>query len=62
MDRLPTLKSEDVAKMLEKLGFVEIARRGRHKHYRHPDGRRTTLPVHPGCPISPVLLRQIAKI
>ena len=29
--------------------------------YRHPDGRGTTVPNHPGRDVSPVLLRQITK-
>ena len=29
--------------------------------YRHPDGRCTTVPNHPGRDVSPVILRQIVK-
>ncbi|HVV48877.1 MAG TPA: type II toxin-antitoxin system HicA family toxin [Polyangia bacterium] len=32
-----------------------------HRQYRHPDGRATTVPVHPGRDISPSLLRVIAR-
>jgi len=61
MDKTPILKPHDVASILNKLGFVEVRQRGSHKQYRHPDGRRTTVPFHKGRDISPVLLRQIAK-
>ncbi|MGA3242582.1 MAG: type II toxin-antitoxin system HicA family toxin [Bryobacteraceae bacterium] len=43
------------------MGFAEIRQRGSHKQLRHPDGRGTTVPVHPGPDVSPILLRQIAK-
>jgi predicted RNA binding protein YcfA (HicA-like mRNA interferase family) len=57
----PVSKPREVAAILEKLGFVEARQRGSHKQYRHPDGRRTTLPFHGSRDISPILLRQIAK-
>jgi predicted RNA binding protein YcfA (HicA-like mRNA interferase family) len=61
MGRIPVLKPREVAAILEALGFSEVRQRGSHKKFRHPDGRGTTLPVHPGRDISPILLRQIAK-
>lgn len=61
MGRHPVLKPREVAAILEKLGFVEVRQRGSHKQHRHPDGRCTTVPFHPGRDISPILLRQIAK-
>lgn len=59
--KLPVLKPREVATILERLGFVEVRRRGSHRQYRHPDGRGTTVPFHEGRDISPILLRQIAK-
>ena len=47
--------------MLFALGFAAVRQRGSHKQYRHPDGRATTVPHHPGRDISPSLLRQIAR-
>ncbi len=47
--------------ILRRLGFNEVRQRGSHKQYRHPDGRGTTVPFHPGRDISPTLLRQIVK-
>jgi predicted RNA binding protein YcfA (HicA-like mRNA interferase family) len=46
---------------LEKMGFIEIRQKGSHKQFRHPDGRATTVPVHAGRDISPILLRQILR-
>ena len=61
MGRLPVLKPREVIAILEALGFVEVRQRGSHKQFRHQDGRNTTVPVHPGRDVSPILLRQIAK-
>jgi predicted RNA binding protein YcfA (HicA-like mRNA interferase family) len=61
MARAPILKPREVVAMLQRLGFAEVRQRGAHKQYRHPDGRGTTVPVHAGRDISPLLLRQIAK-
>jgi predicted RNA binding protein YcfA (HicA-like mRNA interferase family) len=59
--KYPVLKPREVAKILERLGFVEVRQRGSHKQYRHPDGRSTTLPFHEVRDISPILLQRIAK-
>ena len=57
----PVLNAKDVIAILEHLGFSEARQRGSHKQYRHADGRCTTVPVHQGRDISPILVRQIAK-
>lgn len=59
--KYPILKPREVAKILKRLGFVEVRRRGSHAQFRHQDGRATTVPFHKGRDISPILLRQIAK-
>jgi len=48
-------------RILERLGFTSVRQRGSHRQYRHADGRGTTVPVHPGRDISPILLRKIAR-
>lgn len=60
MGNIPILKSREVIKILENLGFAEIRQRGSHKQFRRADGRFTTVPVHQGRDISPNLLRKIA--
>jgi predicted RNA binding protein YcfA (HicA-like mRNA interferase family) len=55
------LKPHEVAKLLEKRGFVLIRQRGSHKQYRHPDGRGTTIPFHGSRDIAPSLLHRIAR-
>ena len=61
MARLPVLKPREIARVLEKLGFIEVRQRGSHKQYRHSDGRGTTVPFHGSRDISPFLLTQIIK-
>jgi predicted RNA binding protein YcfA (HicA-like mRNA interferase family) len=61
MGNVPVLKPRQVITILESLGFAEIRQRGSHKQFRHMDGRGTTVPMHLGRDISPVLVRQIAK-
>lgn len=61
MGSLPVLKPREIVALLESLGFREARQRGSHKQFRHPDGRCTTVPFHPGRDVSPILLRQIAK-
>ncbi len=60
MGNVPVLKPIEVISLLQRLGFVEARQRGSHKQFRHQDGRGTTVPVHKGRDISPVLLRKIA--
>ncbi|MBU3970026.1 MAG: type II toxin-antitoxin system HicA family toxin [Alphaproteobacteria bacterium] len=55
------LKPFEVMSILVRLGFMEARQKGSHKQFRHPDGRGTTVPCHPGRDISPILLRQIAR-
>lgn len=61
MSKLPVLKPNEVVSMLHKLGFAEVRQRGSHKQFRHADGRGTTVPIHKGRDLSPVLLRKIAQ-
>lgn len=61
MGHLPVLKPREMCRFLESIGFLEIRQRGSHKQYRHPDGRSTTVPMHAGRDLSPVLVRQILK-
>ncbi|MBD2596595.1 type II toxin-antitoxin system HicA family toxin [Nostoc spongiaeforme FACHB-130] len=60
MSNIPVLKPQEVVRILENFGFVEVRQKGSHKQFRHSDGRGTTVPFHKGKDISPRLLRQIA--
>jgi len=61
MPKPPILKPREIVAVLETLGFSAVRQRGSHVQFRHADGRGTTVPVHQGRDVSPLLLRQIAK-
>ncbi|MGF1542879.1 MAG: type II toxin-antitoxin system HicA family toxin [Pleurocapsa sp.] len=61
MGKIPVLKPQEVIRILNNLGFVEVRQKGSHKQFRHKDSRATTVPFHKGRDISPRLLRQIAS-
>jgi predicted RNA binding protein YcfA (HicA-like mRNA interferase family)/predicted RNase H-like HicB family nuclease len=61
VSNIPVLKPQEVVRLLENMGFVEVRQRASHKQFRHEDGRGTTVPFHKGRDISPRLLRQIAN-
>jgi predicted RNA binding protein YcfA (HicA-like mRNA interferase family) len=48
MPPVPSLRGERVVGALEKAGFKVARVSGSHHIMRHPDGRGTTVPVHPG--------------
>ena len=61
-DRLPVLTARQIITILERLGFRHRALTATsHRRYVHPDGRRTTVAVHPGRDIGRGLLRKILK-
>ena len=61
MSRLPTLDFRTLDRALRSLGFEAARQRGSHVFYRHPDGRTTTAPNHPGRDIARPLLREILR-
>lgn len=61
MGTVPVLKPREVVALLEAHGFTEVRQRGSHKHFRHADGRATTVPMHAGRDVAPTLLRKIAR-
>lgn len=44
--KLPLLSGRQVLTALQRLGFVEIHRRGSHAKMEHADGRRIVFPYH----------------
>ena len=61
MAKLPRLTGKEVAKVVEKFGFIYSHTTGSHMVYKHHDGRRTTIPHHSGEEIGPGLLNKIIK-
>lgn len=44
--KLPLLSGRQVLAALQRLGFVEIHRKGSHVKMEHVDGRRIVFPYH----------------
>lgn len=59
MPPVPSVRGERVVRALEKAGFKVARITGSHHIMRHPDGRGTTVPVHPGRDIAKGTLRGI---
>ncbi len=59
--KLPLITGSDLCKILSKLGFKMIHQKGSHSIWTHPDGRSTTVPIHPGRKLPRGLIRKILK-
>ncbi len=53
------VKTKDIVRVLEKLGFFKWHQVGSHAQYKHRDGRRTTVPIHQGKDIRKKMLHGI---
>ena len=61
MTRLPIVNFKTMEKVLISLGFERVRQKGSHVFYRHPDGRTTTVPNHPGRDLARPLTREILR-
>ena len=61
MSKLITIPGKKLCKILEKLGFEKIHKKGSHVRYKHPDGRITVVPIHGNEEIGKGLLNEILK-
>jgi predicted RNA binding protein YcfA (HicA-like mRNA interferase family) len=61
MSRLRSVRTEEVVRALRKAGFEISRQHTSHVRLRHADGRRVTVPVHPGQEIGRGLLRKIIR-
>lgn len=61
MTRLSIVNYKTMEKILFRLGFQLVRQKGSHVFYRHPDGRTTTVPNHPGRDLARPLLREILR-
>jgi len=59
MPKLPVLKTKELIKVLNKLGFFKFHQVGSHIQFKHLDGRRVTIPVHFGKEIGKKVLKGI---
>jgi len=56
--KLPSLGSRELISILKKKGFILERQSGSHAVFIHPDGRRTTIPIHGKRDIGKGLLHQ----
>ncbi len=61
MSRLPVVRFKEMERVLLALGFQIVRQKGSHVFYRHPDGRTTTVPNHPGRDLARPLEREILR-
>lgn len=62
MRRLPPeMRYEEVERVLRAYGFAEERARGSHHIFRHPDGRKLTVPKHRGQVVKTTYLKQVLK-
>lgn len=59
MPELKPISAKRLLKVLSRMGFQTVRQKGSHAILTHPDGRRTTVPIHPNQDIGRGLLRQI---
>jgi predicted RNA binding protein YcfA (HicA-like mRNA interferase family) len=61
MPKYPIIKPQELIKILLHFGFSEVRQKGSHKQFKHPDGRKTTVPFHKGRDLSPILQNKYLK-
>ena len=61
MVKLITISGKQICKLLEKIGFEKIYGKGSHVRFKHPNGRRTVVPIHGNEKLGRGLLREILK-
>ncbi|MBI4035630.1 type II toxin-antitoxin system HicA family toxin [Candidatus Daviesbacteria bacterium] len=60
MTKLFQVRPKDLVKALEKAGFTKNRQSGSHLYLKHPDGRLTSVSIHPK-PVPTGTLRAILK-
>ncbi|MCX6747172.1 MAG: type II toxin-antitoxin system HicA family toxin [Candidatus Pacearchaeota archaeon] len=61
MPKMVQISGKEFCKILEKLGFEKIYGKGSHVRFKHPDGRRTVVPVHGNEKLGKGLIMEILK-
>lgn len=61
MPKLSPIGSRKLIKIFLKAGFVEVRQKGSHVRLEHPDGRKTSIPLHSGENVGKGLLRKILR-
>ena len=54
-------KAKELMRAAGRSGFVQVRQKGSHARWCHPDGRATTIPVHPSTEIGGWLFHKILR-
>jgi predicted RNA binding protein YcfA (HicA-like mRNA interferase family) len=57
--KLKPVEARIVIKALGRIGFLPVRQKGSHLFMKHPDGRSTVIPVHPGEDLGRGILMEI---
>jgi predicted RNA binding protein YcfA (HicA-like mRNA interferase family) len=61
MSQFPSVNGSELIKALSKVGFSVVRIKGSHHRLEHPDGRKTTVPVHGKETLGPGILLKILR-
>ncbi len=61
MPKISPISGKKLIKILKKQGFIQVRQKGSHIRLEHPDGRKTSIPLHAGENIGKGLLSKILK-
>ena len=61
MTKLPSLTGRQLISAMRRAGFDVVRVKGSHHFIRHPDGKRTVVPVQRGETIGPGLMSKILR-
>ena len=59
MPKLPVIQAKELIRVLNRLGFFKFHQVGSHAQFKHTDGKRITIPIHPGKDIGKKTLKGI---
>ncbi len=61
MSKFPAVTGAELTRALGKVGFEVVRIKGSHHRIEHPDGRKTTIPVHGKETLGPGILLKILR-
>ncbi|MBU1089871.1 type II toxin-antitoxin system HicA family toxin [Patescibacteria group bacterium] len=61
MGLLPRMTAREIISIVEKRGFSLARQSGSHKIYKNKQGKRLTIPFHPGKILHPKVLKNIFR-
>jgi predicted RNA binding protein YcfA (HicA-like mRNA interferase family) len=59
--QFPAVSGKQLVAALKNFGFEVLRIKGSHYILRHPDGRRTVVPVHSGEDLGPGLMSKVLR-